>query len=235
MIINRHIVSINIQVQNTENILQMANNLPAIGYQDPEKLTIFDICDTTTSSGESLAFLQNHNLLRQELNCPQCGQEMALENDRERIAAPFVWRCGHCRTKRSILDGSFFTNTKIPMRKHITMIYYWASETPVHVVVHHLDLDEKTVIQWDHFLRDICSWKLLQIGITLGGAGVIVQVDESVLVKAKYYRGRNLNRPQHWVFGCYDTTSKLGYICFVQDRSGNTLLPIIQRYPHSHV
>ena len=54
-------------------------------------------------------------------------------------------------------------------------------------------------------------------------------IDESVMVKAKYNRGRNLRLPQRWVFGIYDTVQKLGYIVFVTDRSAQTLLPIIER------
>jgi len=36
--------------------------------------------------------------------------------------------------------------------------------------------------------------------------------------------------PPQWVFGLYDTTSKLGHIELVDDRSAQTLLPIIQRF-----
>jgi len=51
----------------------------------------------------------------------------------------------------------------------------------------------------------------------------------SVLVRAKYHRGRQLRRRQQWVFGVYDPQMKRGFIQLVDDRSAETLLPIIQR------
>jgi len=77
--------------------------------------------------------------------------------------------------------------------------------------------------------RDICSWQLLQEPISLGGPGRIVQIDESLLVRAKYNRGHQLRARQRWVFGVYDPQLKQGFVQLVDDRSADTLLPIIQR------
>lgn len=65
-------------------------------------------------------------------------------------------------------------------------------------------------------MRDICSWKLLQTPVHLGGPGKEVQIDESLLVKAKYHRGRNARRQESWVFGAYDVAQKnwLHHVCF---------------------
>jgi len=56
-----------------------------------------------------------------------------------------------------------------------------------------------------------------------------VQIDESVMVRAKYNRGRQLHAQQQWVFGIYDPATKEGFIQMVEDRSAATLQPIIQR------
>ena len=196
------------------------------------QITIFGLMERTGTQEHCLAFLQERSLLHPTLNCQRCGGAMRIENDRSKVVCPYVWRCAgaNCRGKTSVLDGSYFQLTHIPLPKHVLLSYYWASETPVHVTASHLDVDQDTVVQWYQYARDICSWKLTHLQITLGGVGIIVQVDESVMVKAKYHRGRNLNRRQQWVFGAYDTTSKLGYVCFVAQRNAATLLPIIQQY-----
>jgi len=62
----------------------------------------------------------------------------------------------------------------------------------------------------------------------LGGVGKTVQIDESLLVKAKYHRSRQLRAQQRWVFVIYNPEKKEGYIQLVEDRSADTLLPIIQ-------
>jgi len=85
-------------------------------------------------------------------------------------------------------------------------------------------------VQWYQYFRDICSWKMLATVVSLGGPGSIVQIDESVMVKAKYYRGHQLGEPQRWVFGIYDPVKKEGYMELVQHRDADTLLPIIRQY-----
>jgi len=77
--------------------------------------------------------------------------------------------------------------------------------------------------------RDICSWQLLQEPISLGGPSRTVQIDESLLVRAKYHRGHQLRARQRWVFGVYDPVLKQGFIQLVEDRTAQSLLPIIQR------
>lgn len=63
----------------------------------------------------------------------------------------------------------------------------------------------------------------------LGGAGAIVQVDESLFShKVKAHRGHPPNE-QVWVFGIVDTRFQpaLGYMRIVDRRDSATLLPII--------
>ena len=94
-----------------------------------------------------------------------------------------------------------------------------------------------TTVQWYQYFRDICSWKLLQEPIVLGGIGKTVEIDESVMVKAKYNRGRQLHQQQRWVFGGYERESKQGFVRLVDDRSAATLIPIIQQViaPGTHI
>jgi len=61
------------------------------------------------------------------------------------------------------------------------------------------------------------------------GPGKIVQIDESVMVRAKYHRGHQLRARQRWVFGVYDPEKKEGHIELVENREAATLIPIIQR------
>lgn len=54
----------------------------------------------------------------------------------------------------------------------------------------------------------------------------MVQIDESVLTKRKYHRGKKVK--EQWIFGMYDTTLKFGIMQYVPDRTRETLLKIIQ-------
>jgi len=66
----------------------------------------------------------------------------------------------------------------------------------------------KTIVQCYMYLRDICSWKLLRTPIQLGGTDKVVQIDESVMVKAKYHRRHQVREKQRWVFSMYDPELK---------------------------
>src|SRR6218665_1395616 len=65
--------------------------------------------------------------------------------------------------------------------------------------------------------------------IELGGSDKEVQIDESLLVGAKYQQGCNLYRPQTWIFRDYGVVRKVGYVTYVKKRVVATLLPIIER------
>ncbi|KAK3916690.1 putative transposase-like protein, partial [Frankliniella fusca] len=80
---------------------------------------------------------------------------------------------------------------------------------------------------------DIASWKILSMPhYELGGEGVTIQIDESVISKRKYNRGRGLRKTikEKWVLGIYDTEKKLGVVLYVVKRDRATLIPLIRQY-----
>lgn len=62
----------------------------------------------------------------------------------------------------------------------------------------------------------------------LGGEGIIVQIDESVVTRRKFNQGRAVK--EKWVIGMYDTERKCGVVVYVVKRDKETLHPIIQEY-----
>ena len=79
--------------------------------------------------------------------------------------------------------GSFFSNSNITLTKYLLMVLHWAYDDQVLDVCQRVHLGEKTGVQCFQYVRDICSWKLLQIPIRLGGrVGLhpnVCQIDES--------------------------------------------------------
>lgn len=116
------------------------------------------------------------------------------------------------------------------MREFIWMAYLWAYDTPNKSIGEHLSLSEPTVVDWLNFLREICSWKLLQLNVRIGGLGKIVQIDESLIYKAKYNLGHALFARQKWVIGFYDVERKVGFVRLLEDRSADSLTNLIMEH-----
>ena len=103
-------------------------------------------------------------------------------------------------------------------------MYLWSLETSVKNTVIMSSVSERVVIQWFQYLRDICSTWLSKHPYKLGGPGLIVEIDESIISKSKFHRGRVV--PQRWIFDGYCRTSGKGFPQFVDDRTAQTLLPL---------
>ena len=145
----------------------------------------------------------------------------------------YIWRCPTCRAKKSIRDGSFFSKSKLDLCTLVEMIYYWAIRLSQGNVMEQLRIVSKsTLVDWFNFIRDICiEWH--RNHPMLGGPGMEVEIDESLFMKAKNHRGRNLNNDD-WILGGVERGTGR---CFLEalprglgQRSAQTMLPYIQRW-----
>jgi len=170
------------------------------------------------------AYLQSHGMLRTAGQCQPCGRQFS-QIRKAASTTGFAFRCPACRRKEALSSGSMFDGLHLPVNKHMALRYFWTCETSVTHTTHHVGVSSATVVQWYQYFRDICSWKLLQTPVVLGGVGKVVQIDESVMVRAKCHRGHQ--HPQRWVFGVYDPEARHGFVQLVRRRDARTLLPII--------
>ncbi len=103
-----------------------------------------------------------------------------VERPRQDVSDRSSWRCRQCKTRKSIRVGSFFSKSKLTLQKWLLLIQLWAWEFPVTSVVELVEVDKHTAVDTYQWLREVCSAKLLQTVIVLGGPGVTVQIDESL-------------------------------------------------------
>lgn len=62
----------------------------------------------------------------------------------------------------------------------------------------------------------------------IGGENIVIEIDESLFYKRKYNRGRLLG--SGWIFGGVERGNHgNSFLVLVQDRTADTLIPIIQR------
>ncbi len=185
----------------------------------------------TTERG-AIQFLQRHHCLRQAPNChrPGCGRSMSLVDDGSGHGR-LIWRCAtHKGEKIPTKANSYWHNSMVPLHKHMQILFNWSHKIGGVKTVDQTGVGEKTVYEWFGWYRDVCSTWLLNNPYKIGGIGVVVQVDESVVAYRKNHVGRVI--PQKWVFGGYCKDQGIGFFEYVERRDAATLLPLIRKYVH---
>ena len=125
-------------------------------------------------------------------------------------------------------DGSFWSKSNLPLAKLLELAMAWANNMLMAEAEVWCEVSEKSVLQWFQFFRDVCSHELTTNPIQIGGPGVVVQIDETLMARRKDHRGRVVQ--QRWVFGGSCPTTKKGFLILVPDRTAATLLPLIQEH-----
>ncbi len=98
------------------------------------------------------------------------------------------------------------------------------------ILIHESGINNKNIVQYAHFSREVCIDVLEKLSEPIGGQGIIMEIDESKIGKRKYNRGRCVDGVL--VFSEIECNTKL-LKCFfstVPNRKSETLLPIIKRH-----
>ena len=163
-----------------------------------------------------------------------CGGNMGLKRrSGERYQ---TWRCNRakCGKEKGFLVGTFFEGAHITLKEAIHLSYLWCRQTHTQdEVMFDLrrgdgsSLSSSTITDWNNFFREICIEYYIRNPIRLGGNNILVEIDETVITKRKYERGRLIEN-QQWIFGLIEYKSGRCVLIPVENRDAETLLPIIQ-------
>lgn len=171
-----------------------------------------------------VGFLQDHNIIHRNKFCPN-GHAMEIKYSANRQPR---WRCsrGGCGTESGLRVGTWLDPSKLPLNKILLFIYCWSHQlTTIDYCERELEINHNTTIDWNNYLREVCAAKLLRNRNPIGGNGMTVEIDESLFFRRKYNVGRVV--PQQWVFGGICRETKECFLVAVDERSANTLLPVI--------
>lgn len=179
-----------------------------------------------------LNFALANGLIKRTQYCVRryCRRKMTIISDKS-TADGFRFRCTRCRSTKSLRKSSFFEQSKLTLAQILYITYCWAAKVSVMSAVYMSGVCRNSISQWYQYLRELCSKELIECtDYFLGGPGVVVQIDDSLVAKRKYNDGRIVE--QRWIFGIYDTEKKVGHIQLVNDRTADTLIPIVQNNVH---
>ncbi|KIH45012.1 hypothetical protein ANCDUO_24952, partial [Ancylostoma duodenale] len=90
------------------------------------------------------------------------------------------------------------------------------------------EVDEKNIVQWTQWFRDVLVDYYAANVTRIGGPNTVVQVDETHIVRRKYNVDRIVRRD--WLVGGIQDGTKLVFVEITDDRSSANLDAIIQRH-----
>ncbi|CAL2050358.1 unnamed protein product [Caenorhabditis brenneri] len=174
--------------------------------------------------------------------CGNCNSRMGLVRDKSVKHDQYTWRCAPCKKgkismKAGLRAGSFFENLKVTIQEMLFLAADWVEnpDKKINSVAKQHKINRKTVIEaHEWFRRMTMQWFLRESAanpdLKLGGPGTVVEIDETLVYRAKYNRGRMLRRKQVWVFGMIQRGTSKIVMFRVPRRNADTLLPLIAKY-----
>ncbi|KAH9580213.1 hypothetical protein MS3_00008923 [Schistosoma haematobium] len=170
--------------------------------------------------------LQQMGLLRSSCVC-DCGNQMTAARCAD-YRDDIVFRCTLCWRKKICSNWHFFARSRLRLRQIMIIVANWIIKSPVTLSAAFADVTETSAVQWYEYCRDICAMKMTQVHESFGVVEKIVEIDEAVVRKRKYNKGRFIK--EDWVLGFYDRSTQKGHFQRVRNRQVTTIIPIIKEY-----
>jgi hypothetical protein len=90
-----------------------------------------------------------------------------------------------------------------------------------------IGIDKSTTVNWFNFCRQECRKHHCKIG----GAGHIIEIDETCWVKQKHHRGKPKRGTQQWYFGAIERgEGGQAIVATVKNRKQSTLFRLIRKW-----
>ena len=186
-----------------------------------KKLNMFDLCPLFTNEAVAFDFAVQNNVIYNRMECDRCEIEMVLYKDLHRKGQCY-WKCPKCGSSCSIFKYSIFSFSNLPLNKVFHLLYCWAHKFSVNQTAHEVNVSCNTVSFYFIQFRNACIDYLIEMPDKLiGGPGKTVEIDETLMCRRKYHRGRLLL--DVWIFGGVCREDKQVFAVVVKNRQSDTL------------
>jgi hypothetical protein len=196
---------------------------------DWDALDIFSFLSLIGSTDESaFNFCTRAGIIETTKKC-QCGMLMKIgQNNSQRFGLQFFCCGSNCKKRASVLSGSWFSRARISLRSSLLCVAAYASGLKFNQFGFYTGVKStNTVVNWMAIFRDLCVRMVEEYHSSpIGGEGLTVEVDETMVFKRKNHTGRMLldETDQRWAVGGICRESGDAFIVFVPNRNGPTLL-----------
>lgn len=184
---------------------------------------------------QAIERLMQVGLIKSEMLCLSCGNLMFLKSSRD-SADMYNWRCCNyaCikyQTTRSIRCESWILTIKITPKRLLKILLLWSIGKQQVDILNLVEVSKNTYLKLRNFILKAIKKYYFLNPIRLGGPGIGIQVDETMLnYKVKSHRGRG-PRTQVWALGIVDTSynSSRVYYEIIPNRNKITICNVINR------
>lgn len=174
------------------------------------------------NSKHLLQLLIETNIIPNDQICPKCSRKLIFHNNQTNYFKLIPYCC-YCNAHFSLYNKTILTRSHISPPQFMALAYCWVNQYDLQTTCSECQVNHNTVANYficfrDSIIDEILDGEQKQIG----GEGLNVEIDETVISHRKYNRGRMTKTV--WVFGGICRETDQAFALVVQDRSANTLL-----------
>lgn len=197
---------------------------------DLEELNVFELITVLKhGGGEGVKFAFARGLLQLRKPCPHCGSPDRVALHRNSGSPDdFAFNCGQCKKRFSVRYGTFFWRSRLPIADIITIIICFVSDTPVTQAASWTRMSLQTIVDWYSLCRRVCAHALNTGNMLLGGPGIKVEIDDSIMLKRKPHQDSDPG--EYRFFGGYCVVQKRGFLVPIETRDTLTLTSLISKH-----
>ncbi|KAG0436923.1 hypothetical protein DMUE_3972 [Dictyocoela muelleri] len=134
-----------------------------------------------------------------------------------------------CYTKIFPRAGTILHKSKLTNRTFLLFLHcYFFDNCSIKTLLTLIDIDRKTVFLFKNKIEKIICRKYDSKKEKLGGDGKVLEIDETLIAKRKYNKGRMVG--QVWVFGIVERGSGRCHIEVLKDKTKESFETIIKKY-----
>jgi len=194
-----------------------------------DRASLLKFLKTFIEEENGVHFALSRGLLKGRVRCAGCrsSDRVSLHKNSESPDG-LAFKCLNCKKRFSVRNGTFFSRSRLSISDILEIIVAFTNDYSVEQTREMTGLSKPTIIDWYSFCREVCAHALDMDNLVIGGPGIKVEIDETLMFKRKYNRGRLVQK--HWFFGGYCVEQKRGFLVPVSKRDKATLLPLIEKH-----
>ncbi|XP_053667876.1 uncharacterized protein LOC128718240 [Anopheles marshallii] len=176
--------------------------------------------------------LQEAGILPSEQMCNKCNRRMKMKATKK--ANSYKWICKPTTSctgwECTVRTDSIFKNSHLPLSKLIEITFEWSRDAKRTDAALECSAGKSAISKWYAILRAVSAEYIETNQAPIGGDGMTVEIDESVVTKRKYNRGRFAEGNQVWLVGGICRETREVFLELVQQRDAGTLHGIIVQH-----